>query len=91
MTSIITEAEFEKALKSLPPDRARAAIKTLSLFMEEPTLPRFNFRALKGLEGYFIINVKHGDRIILNKIDDDTYIASDIGPHDNIYRRWNRK
>lgn len=88
---IATAASFEKALKSLPPHRATAAAKTLLLFMEEPGLPRLRFRALKGLEEYFIINVKHGDRIILKKIENETYLAVDIGPHDNIYRRWDRK
>lgn len=91
MVMISTGASFERALKSLPHDRATAAIKTLSLFMEEPALPRLRFRALKGLDGYFIINVKHGDRIILNKTGNETYIAVDIGPHDNVYRKWNRK
>lgn len=91
MPIIRVEVTFEKALKSLPPHRATAAAKTLLLFTKEPGLPRLRFRALKGLEEYFIINVKHGDRIILNKIDNETYIAVDIGPHDNIYRRWDRK
>lgn len=88
---LIVEASFERGLKSLPPDRARAVAKSLVLFVENPELPRFHYRPLKGMLPYFIINVKHGDRIILRRDDDATYAAVDVGPHDNIYRRWNRR
>ena len=75
----------------MPRHRAEAGIKTLKLFMKEPSLPKLRFRPFKGLDGIFIINVKHGDRIILVKIDNENFIAADIGPHDNVYRKWNRK
>ncbi|OEI85076.1 hypothetical protein GRI33_07115 [Brucella sp. BO3] len=93
MTSykLIIEASFERGLKSLPPDRAKAVAKSLILFRENPELPRFRYRSLKGLSGYFIINVKHGDRIILRKDDETTYAAVDVGPHDNVYRCLNRR
>lgn len=90
MPRLIVEGTFERGLLSLPPDRRKAAVKSLMLFMVEPTLPRFSFRSLKGADGYFIINAKRGDRIILRKDDETTFAAVDVGPHDNIYRRWNR-
>lgn len=82
-------ARFVKALKSLPPDRADAAIRAAQKFVDQPALPSLKFRALKGLPGFFIINSAHGDRIILRK-DGDDYVAEDTGPHDNVYRRWSR-
>ncbi len=91
MTCKLTvEPSFIKGLKSLPPDRARAAAKSLELFMESQALPRFRYRPLQGIAGYFIINAKGGDRIILKKHAVDDYSAVDVGPHDNIYRKWNR-
>lgn len=87
---IKVEVTFERGLKSLPPDRARGAIKSLQLFMESQNLPRLRFRELKGLKGYYIISAKGGDRIILRKDDATVFAAVDVGPHDNVYRRWSR-
>jgi len=87
---ITVEPRFEKGLKRLPPDRAKAAAETLLKFQEEPALPRLDFRPLKGKVGHYIIDARHGDRIILRKDADDLYAAVDVGPHDNVYRRWKR-
>lgn len=84
------EAGFEAGLKSLPPDRRKAAGRALLKFTEEPGLPSLRFRPLVGRLGYFIINPTRGDRIILRKDGDDLYAAVDLGPHDNVYRRWDR-
>lgn len=91
MPLIAIEDGFKGALRSLPPDRKKAAIKSLTLFIDTPNLPRFRFRPLKGLDGHFIINAKRGDRIILRKTGEDAFAAVDVGPHDNIYRRWDRR
>ncbi|MEH3120257.1 MAG: hypothetical protein PGN25_22420 [Methylorubrum populi] len=53
-------------------------------------MPSLRFRPLAGRVGYFIINPTRGDRIILRKDGDDLYAAVDLGPHDNVYRRWDR-
>jgi hypothetical protein len=84
------EAGFEAGLRSLPPDRRKAAGRALLKFAEEPGLPSLRFRPLVGRIGYFIINPTRGDRIILRKDGDDVYAAVDLGPHDNVYRRWDR-
>lgn len=84
------EPRFIQALRKLPPDRAKAAAETLVKFSEEPSLPSLAFRSLKGRPGYFIINARRGDRLILRREEDDLYAAVDVGPHDNIYRRWDR-
>jgi hypothetical protein len=86
----ITNA-FIDAAKKLPPDRQKAARNALVKFATEPSLNGLNFRGLSAKPGHFIINSAHGDRIILRKDADDLYAAIDIGPHDNVYRRWNRK
>lgn len=88
---VAIERSFVKALKGLPPDRREAAIETIEKFMFEPALPRLEFRPLKARPSYFIIDARHGDRVILRKDDEAVYAAVDVGPHDNIYRRWNRR
>ena len=85
------EAGFARALKRLPPDRQNAVYDVIEKFMSEPALPRLDFRPLKGKPGYFIVNARRGDRLILRKDADETYVAVDVGPHDNIYRRWDRR
>lgn len=59
-------------------------------FQGDPTPPGLHFRTLKGWPGYFIIDAAHGDRIILRQDFEDQYAAVDCGPHDNIYRKWDR-
>lgn len=88
---VTIEPSFVRALKRLPPDRAKAAAATIERFMLEPALPRLDFRPLKSNPGYFIVDARRGDRLILRKDEEDLYAAVDIGPHDNIYRRWNRR
>jgi hypothetical protein len=81
---------FVKALKSLPPNRAKAAIRAIEKFVDEPALPSLKFRQFKGLPEFFIINSVHGDRILLRRLPDGEFVAEDTGPHDNLYRRWDR-
>jgi hypothetical protein len=87
---ITIEPRFTDALKKLPPDRAKAAAQSLVKFSREPALPSLDFRPLSGRTAHYIINGKRGDRIILRRMADDHYAAVDVGPHDNVYRRWNR-
>ncbi|KMO15087.1 hypothetical protein [Methylobacterium platani] len=82
---------FIKASKSLPPHRQKAAAWALSKFMRDPILPSLDFRSLAGASGYHIIDPGSGDRIILRRLDDEAFEAVDVGPHDNIYRAWNRR
>lgn len=85
------DKSFERALRSLPPDRQKAVSNSLTQFMQDPLPNKLDFRSLKGAQGYFIINARKGDRIILCLLEDDLYAAVDVGPHDNIYGRWNRR
>ncbi len=91
MPRVTIEPSFVKGLRGLPPHRQEQASKSLILFAEQPDLPRLRFRALKGFPGYFIISANHGDRIILRKDDETTFAAVDVGPHDNVYRRYDRR
>ena len=88
---ISPEATYLDAARKLPPDRKKAANAALVKFMSEPALPGLKFRPLESKKGFFIISSAHGDRIILRKDADDLYAAVDVGPHDNVYRRWNRR
>lgn len=85
------EKSYLQAVKGLPPDRRKSANAALVKFMTEPSLPSLRFRPLEGIKGFFIINCIHGDRIILRKVAEDLFAAVDVGPHDNVYRRWNRR
>lgn len=84
------DEEFWRALTSLPPDRQKRALTALHKFEAAPALPALAFRGLKGAPGYCIIDCARGDRIILQKVSDGHFIAVDVGPHDNVYRRWDR-
>lgn len=86
---ITIKNSFLAALKSLPPRRAQKATKTLGKFMASPGLRSLKFRRLKGSEEHWIIN-SDGDRVILRKEAEELYAAVDVGPHDNVYRRWDR-
>jgi mRNA-degrading endonuclease RelE of RelBE toxin-antitoxin system len=91
MTSVVDVDEaFLRALKSLPPERRKRAVNAITKFIREPALPALAFRTLKGAAGYFIIDCARGDRIILQKVGEEHFIAVDVGPHDNVYRRWDR-
>lgn len=87
---VSVEENFITALKKLPPDRANAARKGLVKFAKAPNLPHLYFRPLEGWQGYFIIDPRRGDRIILRRMAEDHYVAVDVGPHDNVLRRWDR-
>ena len=87
---VAPERTYLQAVRKLPPDRSKAANTALVKFVENPSLPSLRFRTLKGKDGYFIISSAHGDRIILRKDADDLFAVVDVGPHDNVYRRWNR-
>lgn len=91
MVSISVEPSFEKGLRALPPHRKKQAINSLALFSNQPDLPRLRFRALQGFSNYFIISANKGDRIILRKDGEAIYAAVDVGPHDNVYRRFDRR
>lgn len=88
-----TEATFVEAFEKLPKHRRKAVKKALVLFMENPKIPSLRFRKFKSLEGIFLINGQHGDRIILKKSESgsEEFIAADVGLHDNVLREWNRK
>lgn len=87
---VSVEPSFIAEAKRLPPDRQRAVAATLVKFQEAMTLPSLNFRQLKGRPGHFIIDAKRGDRIILRQDGPETFSAVDVGPHENVYRRWDR-
>ncbi|PWT81141.1 MAG: hypothetical protein C5B58_10300 [Acidobacteria bacterium] len=87
---LTVEQSFLDAVRDLPPDRQKRVRAALERFTIEPTLASLHFRRLQGTLNYFIINAAHGDRLILRKDDDTTYAVVDVGPHDNVYRRWNR-
>ena len=88
---VTVEERFTLALKSLPHDRQKGAIRALAKFATTPNLPGLKLHILRNARNCWIIYVNDkGDRIILRKLADDHYVALDVGPHDNVYRRWDR-
>jgi hypothetical protein len=87
---ITVEPSYGRGLKALPPDRRKAANAAIVKFQAEPGLPSLRFRQLKGRVDHFIINPTRGDRIILRRDAEDLYAVIDVGPHDNVLRRWDR-
>lgn len=90
MAAVLPTKTFLKNLKSLPPDRQKGVSVAIAKFLEEPATPSLRFRSLKGVTGHFIINARHGDRIILREAGPERFEIADVGPHDNVYRRWDR-
>lgn len=91
MLEFETTKFFERQLQRLPKDRAKAVVARLDRFSKNPDLPSLKLRPMKGLEGGWIINARHGDRIVLEKLNENKYLLADVGPHDNVYRRVNRR
>ena len=93
---LTVEPSFDRGLVSLPPNRRKAAGRALLKFVEEPGLPSLRFRPLAGRAGYYILSAGKGDRIILRKEEPlegdegERFAVVDVGPHDNVYRRWDR-
>ena len=87
---IAVEPGYGRGLKALPPDRRKAANEAILKFQADPSWPSLRFRPLKGRKNHFIINPTRGDRIILRRDAEDLYAVIDVGPHDNVYRRWDR-
>lgn len=90
MTTVEFTKTFLKEHKRLPPNRREAVTNAIIRFIEDPTRKGLDFRPLKGKPGHFIIDGAHGDRVILKRESQSAYIAVDVGPHDNVYRRMKR-
>lgn len=87
---VVVEPSYHHGLKALPPNRRKSANTAILKFREEPSTPSLRFRTLKGRKDHFIINPTRGDRIILRRDEEDLYAVIDVGPHDNVLRRWDR-
>ena len=85
MTFRVTiEQSFRDGAAKLPPDRRKAVNDTLVKFMQEPKLPSLRFRRLRGTPNYWLINSRHGDRVVLRKDEEDLFAAVDAGLHDDM-------
>lgn len=84
--------QFKAALKKLPPDRQKKAANALKTFLENPDHPSLHrHRFQSGMNLWTIRSGGRGDRIILEHIADDVFEVLDIGAHDKVYRRMNRR
>jgi plasmid maintenance system killer protein len=66
--------------------RREQAIRAIKQFVADPDHPSLNFERLAGSD-LFSIRVNRGDRIILRRLDGDSFELVDLGSHD-IYRRY---
>lgn len=89
MPAVSLSPRFTKNLKALSRLSQEKALRALKLFMEHPEANSLRFRRLAGMSDHFIISTGRGDRLILRKLDDSSFVAVDVGPHD-MYREWNR-
>ena len=81
---------FEEAIQSLSKEQRQKAWDALMKFSKAPQRPGLNWRRLRGAPGHWVINFGSGYRIVLRQDDEETFAAIDVGPHDDLYRRWNR-
>lgn len=66
--------------------KGEALIKTLDLFIHNPTHPSLNLEKLKG-SAIWTIRIDKGNRIFFSWITDNTALFLDIGKHDK-YRKY---
>lgn len=84
--------QFVAALKKLPPDRQRKAVNALKAFSENPDHPSLHKHRFRSGDNLWTIwSGGRGDRIILEYIADDVFAVLDIGAHETVYRRMNRR
>lgn len=88
---IYSTTHFVRAFKKLTKQQAKQTEKAITLLMTNPEINSLHFRQLKGSAVYWIANINKGDRMILAKLEDDLFELLDIGEHDAIYRKWNRR
>jgi mRNA-degrading endonuclease RelE of RelBE toxin-antitoxin system len=84
--------KFNKALKRLPKDRANRIKTALKRFIEAPERTGIRLHKLEAIDAYSLSARK--DRIIMEKLENDgqeTWRLLDVGAHDNVYRRANRR
>lgn len=87
---LVLSPTFIAHIKKLPPDRQKGIKSKLRLFRQNPEGNSLRYRPLEPFNDLYIINGKGGDRIILKRINEAKYEVLDVGPHDNVYRRYNR-
>lgn len=87
---ITTALTFVEALRALSVGRQDAAIGRLYQFQRHPHDPALKLRPLRCAPGHWIINSRHGDRIILREAGENRFVAVDVGGHE-MYDVWERR
>ena len=90
MPTVELTRTFGKHLKSLPPHRQKKVGEAINRFVTDPATPSLDYRPLRGTADHYLIDSTSRDRLILRQIHPGHYEIADVGPHDNVLRRWNR-
>ena len=89
--AVISAKSFERDCKKLSSQRNDSVIEALKLFLRNPKQSSLNFESVSGHKGYFTIRSTLKDRILLRKIDAQSYEAVAVGNHDYIYESYFRR
>lgn len=87
---LIPTKRFEKSLRALGPELRLRAAKSMKMLMEDTANRHLNFEKLI-VTGLYTIKVDMNFRIILRKIDGNTYELVDILDHHKTYNKYNAK
>lgn len=84
---------FKRAFKGLPKDRQKRIERAVRNFVDDPHQPGLRFHKLPELN-VWSISSNRKDRIALEPVagaEEETWLLLDVGAHDAIYRRLNRR
>lgn len=89
MITLLKTSEYQKARNKYVKNNLRntdALIKTLDIFVQNPTHPSLNLEKLGGTK-LWTIRIDSGNRIFFAWIDESTALLIDVGKHDK-YRKY---
>ncbi len=87
MMTLVYSERFKKQHKNIAYDMKKKAARSIELFLQNPLHPSLRLHKLSGeLSGYWSISLDRKNRIILQPLEDNTYLLISIGTH-AIYER----
>lgn len=81
MYKIIIPESIEKKLQKYSQIKERFYRK-IELFKNNPQHPSLRFKAYKGIPNTFEISITISFRVLLEKMEEDTFLVLDLGFHD---------
>ncbi len=82
MATIFYSERFKKQHKNIPYEMKKKAMRTIDLFLQNPLHPSLRLHKLSGaLQGYWSLSIDRKYRIIVEPLQDNSYLLISIGTH----------